>query len=585
MSTQSRIDRYVPEALLGRAGLVDTFRVRIGDGGATAVLKVLFLDRASSETSHAFARRFLAAAGRGRDAQPKGSARILDVSDDIEAAYVATEHVQGVDLAQLVADARTRAKKRAGLSPTLAGLLCSEAARALATAHEGKTPLFHLGLAPGNVRVTEQGQVVVLDFGLMATQRGLQVCPVEKWAFVAPELFARGSEDLSGPAARAADAYALGRLLHLLLTGDMPAPARSVAELAERARRPWPDPKGIPQNMLSALRALTAVDPNDRPTSLSEVAGWLSGGSGSPDEVRAAIAAALARPGAKPVPSSLAASSKPAREPAQPPPQVPTQPVAETRGRELAGTSAESGPLGDDAMPVPSSRRPRWYVFALTVVLAAAAIVGWRSLASRSKQESSTPSRASVAPGSGEDPRSGTASVYDAGTALSDPELPSIEQVRAEGFEGAPSRVPNHLYFDTNPSQADVWVDGVLRGRTPVDLVLGPGGHRVVAIKHGYRMVRAVYDTTRGEYARRELQRAGFPHFGDGLLSIECSTPNRFPVILDDEETGLLCPVSRLSVTSGKHHVGIYVPARRANVTVEVDVPKGRQLARVTLKD
>jgi hypothetical protein len=585
VSTQSRIDRYVPEELLGRAGLVDTFRVRRGDDGAPAVLKVLFLDRAPSETSHAFTQRFLSEARRARDAQPKGSARILEVSDDVEAAYVATEFVPGGDLAQLMKEASASTKKTAGLPPTLAGLLCSEVARVLAAAHDGKTPLFHLGLAPGNVRVTEQGQVVVLDFGLMATQRGLRSCPAEKWAFVAPELFGRGGEDLSEPAARAADAYGLGRLLHFLLTGDLPAPARNVAELAERARRPWPDPKGIPQNILSALRALTAVDPNDRPSSLSEVAGWLSRGTANPDETRAAIAAALARPAAMPAPSPVATSSNRTRAPARPAPQARPQPDAGAQGRALPRTPAEPGQAEPEATAVASSRRPPWYVFALTAVLAAAAFAGWRSLASRARQDGPSQVRSALAPGSPEDPGAATGWQADGGAALRDPELPSFEQVQAQGFEGAPSRVPHHLYFDTNPGQADVWIDGVLRGRTPVDLVLGPGGHRVVAIKHGYRMVRAVYDTTHGEYARRELQRAGFPHFGDGLLSIECSTPNRFPVMLDDEETGLLCPVSRLSVTSGKHHVGIYVPARRANVAVEVDVPKGRQLTRVTLKE
>ncbi|HTY28118.1 MAG TPA: PEGA domain-containing protein, partial [Mycobacterium sp.] len=168
---------------------------------------------------------------------------------------------------------------------------------------------------------------------------------------------------------------------------------------------------------------------------------------------------------------------------------------------------------------------------------------------------------------------------------------PSSPEVKAEveryqpKDEVTPTRIPNHLFLDTSPSQADVWVDGTLRGKTPVDLVAGPGSHRVVVIRAGYLMIQAVFDTTLGAYARRGLQRASPPHFGDAFLDVQCGIPNRYPVLLDDEETGLICPVSMLPVTSGKHTVGIFVPARRASASVEVTVPSGRQPKRVLLRE
>ena len=98
-------------------------------------------------------------------------------------------------------------------------------------------------------------------------------------------------------------------------------------------------------------------------------------------------------------------------------------------------------------------------------------------------------------------------------------------------------------------------------------------------------MLRAVFDTTRGEYARRGLQRAGFANFGDAILDVQCAGANKYPVVLDDEETGLLCPVSRLPVVSGKHHVGIFVPARKTVMAVEVTIPPGREPKRALLKE
>jgi hypothetical protein len=145
--------------------------------------------------------------------------------------------------------------------------------------------------------------------------------------------------------------------------------------------------------------------------------------------------------------------------------------------------------------------------------------------------------------------------------------------------------VPGHLFVDTSPSQAAVWIDGTLRGQAPVDLEVGPGVHRMVAIKAGYRMWLAVYDTSQGEFARREFQPASPPVVGDAFLDVRCPVPDRYPIILDDEETGVLCPIERLPVVSGKHTVGIFVPARRTNITSSVVATRGRQPLRVDLRD
>jgi hypothetical protein len=96
-------------------------------------------------------------------------------------------------------------------------------------------------------------------------------------------------------------------------------------------------------------------------------------------------------------------------------------------------------------------------------------------------------------------------------------------------------------------------------------------------------MLRAVYDTTEGEYVRKHLPRVAAPTVGDAFLNLECREANKYPVFLDDEETGLLCPVAKLPVISGKHSVGIFVPVKRAVVTVEVVAQPGRQPMRVVL--
>jgi hypothetical protein len=125
-----------------------------------------------------------------------------------------------------------------------------------------------------------------------------------------------------------------------------------------------------------------------------------------------------------------------------------------------------------------------------------------------------------------------------------------------------------------------VWVDGVFKGKTFADIVVGGGGHRVAVIAPGHRMFRDVFDTSNGIIIRRTLPEIPPPVRGNGLVEISCRTAGRFPVLLDEEETGLLCP-ARLETSSGKHTIGIFVPPEQRTVAVETMVGVGSSPAKV----
>lgn len=582
MSPSSRIDRYRPEELLASAGLVDTYRVGVQDGDEQAVLKVLFLDRAEASIARSFAERFLAAGRRTLESPAPGSARVLEVSDDVEAAFVATELVPGVDLGRLVGLAAGSAGGASKLDAALAGWLCAQVAKVLTSACSLGTPLFHLGLSPENVVVTEEGRVVVLDFGVGASLRGMAGCPIERWHFVAPELIGVDAMAVSEDIAKAADLYSLGALLYLLLTGRKPVAAATLAELAERAWEPLPEPVGVPGNLVAAVRALTAPDPKDRPESAGLVVEWLS--SGSDPEGSRRVADAVRAVGRQGAPlgkqgGSMASSGPAARRLGSGPSRAAPLSAMLDRAR---GKSARAAP----------SRSRRWRSRALLVGggLLALGIAAGVTAIYRSTLGTTQPDVAGVQPPMVPD------ELTPSHVESTPPELAEVD-VRVDGGRASPvaevykpedrvlTRVPGHLFLDTNPNQADVWVDGVLRGKTPVDLMVGPGSHRVVVIKAGYRMLLAVFDTTRGQFARRGLQRAGFASLGNALLEVRCETADRFPIVFDGEETGLLCGVNLLRVSPGKHQVGIFVPAKRAVAAVEVTVPRGPQPKRVRLKE
>jgi eukaryotic-like serine/threonine-protein kinase len=572
------IQRYAPEELLASVGLVDTYRARVADGDGLVALKVLFLDRAEPAVAALAAQRFAEAGRRAAEVSAPGIARVLEVGEDAASAFVATEWLTGSNLAN-VAERASQAPP-ARLDPAVAGLICAEMAVTLGRAHGLDRPLHHLGLCPENVVVTADGGVALTDFGLGASVRGAGAVPMAKWRYAAPELIGADVTALSVDAARAADYYALGLVLRFLLEGHEPAVPSSLAELAERSWEPLTELAGVPTNLVSAVRLLTAADPAERPESAHIVVEWLSGRLSGQRERWSRIESALRglAPGKAEPPRAVGARVALS---------LPRPGQRTSSKREATGGPAAAKHV--TARTETGRSRPRLEHLAIGATLVGLAIAAVvmvsgtrRSPSSRSPTVDAGPAPAAPA---ALRPAEIPVAPHDGGAhgfplALA----PPAEVYRIEA-EQAPSRSPGHLFLDTSPSQADVWVDGNLRGKTPVDLLVGKGSHRVVAVKEGYRILRAVFDTTLGEFARRGLQRAGFARFGDGLVDIDCVTTNRYPIFIDDEETGLLCPTRRLPVPSGKHSVGIFVPNRRANVTVEVVVPPGRQPKRVAFKE
>jgi tetratricopeptide (TPR) repeat protein len=189
--------------------------------------------------------------------------------------YITMELVRGSDILSYV---RRGALRRRGdressrdLQRALPGFDEERLRHSLAQLFEGLDALHradkvHRDIKPSNVRVSHDGRVVLLDFGLVHDQQSdPSTAPsvVGTAAYMSPEQAA--SEALTG----ASDWYSVGVLLYEALTGARPFTGSPLQIMLDKQRRepvrPSEVAQGVPSDLDALCMALLAIDPTRRP--------------------------------------------------------------------------------------------------------------------------------------------------------------------------------------------------------------------------------------------------------------------------------------------------------------------------------
>jgi serine/threonine protein kinase len=188
--------------------------------GREVAVKVLPRARATPEYEAAFRREIRMLASLDHE----NLVRALDAGYDAKVYYLVTEFVPGFDL-------RKQVRRFGPLDALAAGAVMTQAARGLAYAHDHG--VVHRDVKPGNLLVTQNGRVKVLDLGLAGSAFDPETQQVGRVVgtmdYMAPEQI-RAPES-AGPAA---DVYALGCTLYFALAGQPPFPGGSRKQKAQR---------------------------------------------------------------------------------------------------------------------------------------------------------------------------------------------------------------------------------------------------------------------------------------------------------------------------------------------------------------
>jgi len=253
-----RFGSYTIRALLGVGGMGEVYRAHDETLGREVAIKVLPLAFTAEPERRA---RFEREARTLATLNHPHIGAIYGVEEANGVRGLVLELVEGETLADRIASAgRIDGSPGRGLPAAEVLIIAGQIADALETAHE--KGIVHRDLKPANIKITPNGVVKVLDFGLAkaAGTESSRPDPTESRdgvilgtaAYMSPEQ-ARGQA-----VDKRADVWAFGCVLYEMLTGRAAFAGETVSDTIVRILERQPDWSALPADMPPALRRVLA---------------------------------------------------------------------------------------------------------------------------------------------------------------------------------------------------------------------------------------------------------------------------------------------------------------------------------------
>ncbi|MGK5642283.1 serine/threonine-protein kinase, partial [Streptomyces sp. URMC 126] len=261
-------DRYELATVIGQGGMGQVWTGYDRRLDRRVAVKLLRPDRmAGTDGGDELRRRFVRECRVTAQVDHPGLVTVHDAGSDGDDLYLVMQYVEGADLADHLAEHEPYPWPWA---VSVAAQLCS----VLAAVHA--VPIIHRDLKPRNVMIRPDGSVLVLDLGVASvmdadtTRLTRTGSPIGSPAYMAPE------QAMGGAVGPYTDLYALGVLLHELLSGEVPFAGSTALGVLHRhlyeppvpVRRIRPE---TPAALEELVLRLLAKDPQDRPDDAQEV--------------------------------------------------------------------------------------------------------------------------------------------------------------------------------------------------------------------------------------------------------------------------------------------------------------------------
>ncbi|MFF0445569.1 protein kinase [Streptomyces sp. NPDC004609] len=261
-------ERYELSALIGQGGMGQVWTAYDRRLDRRVAVKLLRPDHmAHGSDADEMRRRFVRECRVTAQVTHPGLVTVHDAGSADDDLYLVMQYVEGADLADHFAEHEPYPWQ---WTVAVAAQLCA----VLAAVHA--VPIVHRDLKPRNVMVKPDGTVTVLDLGVASvidtdtTRLTHTGSPIGSPAYMAPE------QAMGGAVGPYTDLYALGVLMHELLSGNVPFAGSTALGVLHRhlyeaplpVRRMRPD---IPEPLEALVLRLLAKDPQHRPSGAQEV--------------------------------------------------------------------------------------------------------------------------------------------------------------------------------------------------------------------------------------------------------------------------------------------------------------------------
>ena len=268
--TQPRLlgGRYELDGIVGRGGMAEVYRARDIRLDRIVAVKTLREDLARDQT---FQARFRREAQSAASLNHPSIVAVYDTGEDDTGGshipYIVMEYVDGRTLRDLLREDRR-------LLPERALEITDGVLRALDYSH--RNGIVHRDIKPGNVMLTRDGKIKVMDFGIARAVSDAQATMTQTAQVIGTAQYLSPEQARGERVDARSDLYSTGCLLYELLTGRPPFLGDSPVAIAYQHVRENPVPPSrvdpeVPQWADAIVLRAMAKDPRDRYQSAAEM--------------------------------------------------------------------------------------------------------------------------------------------------------------------------------------------------------------------------------------------------------------------------------------------------------------------------
>ena len=269
MTTPSVLgERYEIGGVLGRGGMAEVHRGRDLRLGREVAVKVLRSDLARDPS---FQVRFRREAQAAASLNHPAIVAVYDTGEDRSPTgatpYIVMEYVEGETLRDVL-------RREGVLQPERAMSLAADICAALDFSH--RNGIVHRDVKPGNVMITPQGTVKVMDFGIARAVSDSAATMTSTAAVIGTAQYLSPEQARGESVDARSDVYSLGCLLYELVTGAPPFTGDSPVSVAyqhvrEDPRLPSSVNPAIPADLDAIVLKALSKNPANRYQSAAEM--------------------------------------------------------------------------------------------------------------------------------------------------------------------------------------------------------------------------------------------------------------------------------------------------------------------------